>query len=184
MSGIGSTSAALTDPAPISEDILAKVLEPYSYKGCRYLLDATAQVQDGAVLAEGNFTIAESAYIRSTGHFNAVELVLCFNQLAYSAFAPVIGDGMLAFFRGWTLDDYLKHQLASMFIRTSSSRFRRPIDASKFSGRLHCTNLEIVERSVRYLRVPCAIEFWDQQGGSASGEFELAALNIPGCSPQ
>lgn len=180
MSGVGSTLAALTDPAPIPEDILEKVLEPYSYKGCRYLLDAVAQVEDGSVLAEGNFTIAESAYIRSTGHFNAVELVLCFNQLAYSAFAPVIGDGMLPFFDGWTLDDYFKHQLASMFIRTSSSRFRRPIDASKFSGRLHCKNLEIVERSVRYLRVPCVIEFWDEHGGSAAGEFELAALNIPG----
>ncbi len=180
MNAAGPTLAALANPASISEDILVQVLEPYSYKGCRYLRDAAVEVVDGAVLAEGNFSIGESAYIRSTGHFNAVELVLGFNQLAYSAFAPVIGDGLLPFFDGWTFDDYLKHQLASMFIRTSSSRFRRPIDATKFSGRLHCTNLEIVERSVRYLRVPCAIEFWDENGGFASGEFELAALNVPG----
>ncbi|BBY33245.1 hypothetical protein BST33_11140 [Mycolicibacter minnesotensis] len=180
MSAGGPTLAALSNPAPIPENILEQVLEPYSYKGCRYLRDATVEVANGNVLAEGSFSIGESAYIRSTGHFNAVELVLAFNQLAYSAFGPVIGDGMLPFFDGWTFEDYLKHQLASMFIRTSSSRFRRPIDATNFFGRLHCTNLEVVERSVRYLRVPCAIEFWDEHGGSASGEFELAALNIPG----
>ncbi|OBI07036.1 hypothetical protein A5735_12615 [Mycolicibacter heraklionensis] len=181
MSSSDLRTPALTDAAaPIAEELLAKVLEPYAYKGCRYLTDAVAQAEPGSVLAEGSFTITESAYIRSTGHFNAVELVLCFNQLAYSAFAPAIADGVIPAFHGWTLDDYLKHQLSSMYIRTSSSRFRRPINAARFQARLHCHDLEVVERSVRYLRVPCAIEFWDPQGGSAFGEFELAALNIPG----
>lgn len=180
MSGIASPHPALSDAAPIAEDVLATVLEPYTYKGCRYLVEAVSQAEADSVLAQGTFTIAESAYIRSTGHFNAVELVLCFNQLAYSAFAPAIGDGIIPAFRGWGLEDYCKHQLSSMFIRTSSSRFKRPIDANKFSARLECRNFEIVQRTVRYLRVPCAIEFWDEQGGSAFGEFELAALNIPG----
>lgn len=184
MSATGSTLAAPTDAVPIAENLLARVLEPYAYKGCRYLLDAESQADADSVLAQGNFTIAESAYIRSTGHFNAVELVLCFNQLAYSAFAPAIANDVIPAFRGWTLDDYCKHQLSSMFIRTSSSRFKRPINATKFRGRLQCQNLEIVERTVRYLRVPCAIEFWDEHGGSAYGEFELAALNIPGCLPE
>lgn len=184
MSATGSMPPALTDATPISEHLLSKVLEPYAYKGCRYLIDAEAQADTDSVLAQGSFSIAESAYIRSTGHFNAVELVLCFNQLAYSAFAPAIADGVIPAFHGWTFDDYCKHQLSSMYIRTSSSRFRRPIDATKFQARLHCHNLEIVERTVRYLRVPCAIEFWDEHGGSAYGEFELAALNIPGCQPE
>jgi len=174
-------STGLSSPAEIAEDVLAAVLEPYTYKGCRYLINAVAQASANTVVAEGNFAITESAYIRSTGHFNAVELVLCFNQLAYSAFAPAIGDGVIPAFHGWGLEDYYKHQLSSMFIRTSSSRFKRPIDATNFSARLECRNFEIVQRTVRYLRVPCAIEFWDAQGGSAYGEFELAALNIPGC---
>lgn len=183
MSITPSPPSPLTGTAPISEDVLAKVLEPYSYKGCRYLLDAESRASQDSVLADGNFRIAESAYIRSTGHFNAVELVLCFNQLAYSAFASAIADGVIPAFWGWTLDDYCKHQLASMFIRTSSARFKRPINAEKFSGRLRCQDFQIIERTVRYLRVPCAIEFWDEHGGRAYGEFELAALNIPGQQP-
>ncbi|MGV0626057.1 FcoT family thioesterase [Mycolicibacter minnesotensis] len=185
MSAPGSVTPELSDAAaPITESVLAKILEPYAYKGCRYLLEAQSQADADSVLAQGRFSIAESAYIRSTGHFNAVELVLCFNQLAYSAFAPAIANGVIPAFRGWTLDDYCKHQLSSMYIRTSSSRFKRPIDATDFHARLHCHDLEIVDRTVRYLKVPCVIEFWDSHGGSAYGEFELAALNIPGCQPE
>lgn len=168
------------DTVPIAEDLLARVLEPYSHKGCRYLRDAESQASADTVLAHGNFSITESAYIRSTGHFNAVELVLCFNQLAYSAFAPAIANEVIPVFWGWTLDDYCKHQLSSMYIRTLSSRFKRPINTEKFSAQLRCQNFQIVERTIRYLLVPCVIEFWDEHGGSASGEFELAALNIPG----
>ena len=165
--------------APIAEELLARVLEPYSYKGCRYLLDAEYRATEDSMLAYGTFSIAESAYIRSTGHFNAVELVLCFNQLAYSAFAPAGIDEEIAAFRGWTIADYLNNQLPNMLIRSTASRFKKPINAAKFSARLRCENLEVVQRTWRYLKVPCAIEFWDDDGGAASGELELAVLNIP-----
>lgn len=172
-------SAQSTDTVPIAENLLSRVLEPYSYKGCRYLLDAESKATADSVLAYGNFRINESAYIRSTGHFNAVELVLCFNQLAYSAFAPAIINKEIPALRGWSIDDYYQHQLASMLIRSAASRFRKPINPRKFSARLLCHDLQVVERRWRYLLVPCAIEFWDEDGGAASGEIELAALNIP-----
>lgn len=167
------------DTAPIPEDLLVKVLEPYAYKGCRYLIDAEYKATENSVLAYGNFTVPESAYIRSTGHFNAVELLLCFNQLAYSAFAPAIVNEEIPVLVGWSIEDYFNYQLPSMLIKTTSSRFRRPINAHKFSARLLCENFEVINRSLRYLKVPCAIEFWDDDGGSAFGEVELAALNIP-----
>lgn len=66
-----------------------------------------------------------------------------------------------------------------MLIRSTASRYKRQIDARRFSARLTCEGIEVVERSWRYLKVPCAIEFHDDDGGSASGEFELAILNIP-----
>jgi hypothetical protein len=165
--------------APIDEDLLVRVLEPYAYKGCRYLLDAQYKATADSVLAYGNFRIDESAYIRSTGHFNAAELILCFNQLAYSAFAPAILNEEIPVLRGWSIADYFDYQLPSMLIKNTSTRFRRPIHAQKFSARLLCKNFRVVERTLRYLSVPCAIEFWDEYGGAASGEVELAALNIP-----
>lgn len=167
------------DMAPIAEDLLARVLEPYVYKNSRYLIDAEYNATENSVLAYGNFSIGDPSYIRSTGHFNAVEWVLCFNQLAYSAFAPAILNEEIPVLRGWSIDDYFNYQLPSMLIKTTASRFRRPINANKFSARLLCKDFEVIERSWRYLKIPCAIEFWDEEGGSASGEVELAALNIP-----
>ena len=168
-----------TDTAPISEDLLARVLEPYSHKGCRYLRDAQYSATEDSMLAYGNFTIGDSAYIRSTGHFNAVELIICFNQLAYSAFAPAVLNEEIRVFRGWSIDDYCQYQLSSMLIKTASSHFRTMINAEKFSARLVSQDFRVVERSLRYLLVPCAIEFWDDDGGAASGEVELVVFNIP-----
>ncbi|WKG01707.1 FcoT family thioesterase [Mycolicibacterium sp. HK-90] len=165
--------------APIPEDLLVKVLEPYSYKGCRYLLDAEYEATETSVFAIGNFSIKEPAYIRDTGHFNAAEWVLCFNQLAYSAFAPAILNEQIPEFRGWSIDDYFNYQLPSMLIKSTASRFKRPIKSRRFSARLLCKDFEVVDRTIRYLKIPCTVEFWDEDGGSASGEVELAALNIP-----
>ncbi|MDT5137017.1 MAG: hypothetical protein QOD58_1279 [Mycobacterium sp.] len=165
--------------APIEENLLVQVLEPYAYKGCRYVLDASYKATEDSVLAYGNFSIDEPAYIRSTGHFNAVELIMCFNQLTYSAFAAAVLHEEIPELRGWSISDFFDLQLPSMLIKNTSSRFRRPIHAKKFSARLLCQNFEIMERSCRYLSVPCVIEFWDEFGGSATAEVELAALNIP-----
>lgn len=168
-----------TVTTPISEALVAKVLEPYSYKGCRYLLDARYRATEASILAHGNFAIGDSAYIRSTGHFNAVELMICFNQLAYSAFAPAVLNEEIEVLRGWSIDDYYQHQLSSMLIRTATTRFRRLINPTNFSARLTCQDFRIIERGLRYLLIPCAIEFSDGGGGAASAEVELAVFNIP-----
>lgn len=170
---------ARADLTEIDEDLLARTLEPYSARGCRYLLDASYRATDNSVFAQGNFSITHSSYIRDTGHFNGAELIICFNQLAYSAYAPAILKDEIAILRGWSIDDYFNEQLPSMLIKNTSSRFRRPINAQKFSARLLSTGLSLVERSVRYVSAPCTIEFWDEDGGSALAEIELAALNTP-----
>ncbi|BBY98957.1 FcoT family thioesterase [Mycolicibacterium fallax] len=168
-----------SDIAPITEDLLTRVLEPYSHKGCRYLRTASYKATETSMFSLGTFAIAESSYIRSTGHFNAAEMMVCFNQIAYSAFAPAILNEQIPPFRGWSIEDYFDHQLPSMLIKNFSARFSRPINAAGFSARLWCEDFEVVDRTWRYLRIPCTIEFWDADGGFASGEVELAALNIP-----
>lgn len=173
------TEAEFAATVPIDEDLISAVLEPYSCKGCRYLLDARYSAGPNYVVVAGNFSITDSAYIRNTGHFNAVELMICFNQLAYSAFAPAVINKQIPAVPGYSIDDFFDNQLSSMLIKSTTSRFRKPINALNFSARLVCQNFRVIERSWRYLLIPCAIEFWDQDGGAASGEVELAALNIP-----
>ena len=179
LSPVAQAQLDTTDMRPIDADLLDRVLEPYSHKGCRYLLDADYKATETTVFSVGAFTIGDSAYIRSTGHFNAAELTICFNQIAYSAFAPAILNEQIPEFRGWSIEDYFDHQLPSMLIKDMSARFKRPVNAQQFSARLLCTGFEVVERSFRYLKVPCSIEFWDEQGGFAVADVELAALNIP-----
>ena len=48
-----------------------------------------------------------------------------------------------------------------------------------FSARLLCQNFQMIDRRMRYLSIECSIEFWDEFGGAATAEVELAALNIP-----
>ena len=40
LSPVAQAQLDTTDMVPIDADLLDRVLEPYSYKGCRYLLDA------------------------------------------------------------------------------------------------------------------------------------------------
>jgi FcoT-like thioesterase domain len=184
MSGVapnssGRTEAESTGTVPIAENLLSRVLEPYSYKRCRYLIDAQRAATADSVLAFANFRIDESAYIRNTGHFNAAELVLCFNQLVYSSLAQGVVNKDIFALRSWSIEDYYKNQLTNILIKSSLSRFKRPIDPQKFSARLLSRDFEIVERTCRYLLFSNTIEFWDENDGAATGEFEIAILNIP-----
>ena len=47
------------------------------------------------IVGKGRFSIPESCYIDDTGHFNAVEFNICYNQLAYVLFAGVIDAGLM-----------------------------------------------------------------------------------------
>ena len=79
---------------------VSKVLAPY-FEHTTYLKEATMirRATHGSekprdLVAAGEFHIGQSCYIQSTGHFNAVEFNICFNQLAYVTYA-VRGDGMI-----------------------------------------------------------------------------------------
>ncbi|AKN17008.1 hypothetical protein B586_11340 [Mycobacterium haemophilum DSM 44634] len=184
MSGAARTPSAQTgvestDTVPIAENLLSRVLEPYSYKGCRYLVDAEYGATADSVSGYANFQINESAYIRSTGHFNAAEFILCFNQLIYSLLAQGVINKDISPLRSWSIADYWSNQLSNIFIKTASSRFMRPINPRKFSARMVSRDFEIVERTWRYLLFSNTIEFWDENGGAATGDFEISILNIP-----
>src|SRR5882724_11344285 len=80
-------------PMDISDTLVADILKPYR-PHARYLRSAQIThfrdkaaegiaANKGLVTAAGRFSIPESCYIDDTGHFNAVEFNICYNQLAY-----------------------------------------------------------------------------------------------------
>ena len=99
----------------------------------------------------GRFAIPESCYIDDTGHFNAVEFNICYNQLAYVMFGKCIELGMLQKLNSSlkklsdesvnglsiSMSDYKRHQLPAMLIVSIEGvRFFKELKSGDFRGEL------------------------------------------------
>jgi hypothetical protein len=160
--------------------LLSRVLAPYR-DSCRYLRSADLIEHADGVAARGDFGIAESCYIDDTGHFNAVEFNICYNQLSYYLAAKCVRDGLLSAFATWSMDDYWERQLSSMLILRFSSRFRRAINPRSFEGEVVFQEPMISKPrgrpAVMYMGTTCA--FRDGDGGAAEGEITVAFTKLP-----
>jgi hypothetical protein len=163
---------------PLPEALLSTVLRPYNNKGCRYIQHASIATDDGAASLDGSirgraqFAIAKSCYIDDTGHFNAVEFTMCFNQLAYVYGAYLATKGLLPGVPDMV--QFEERQLPGMLITELSSRYRKAINARCFEGEAWIWN---VERKEVYWRLDMKCRFWDAADGKADGSVVIALLN-------
>lgn len=155
--------------------MIAEVLSCYK-PHCRYL---TVAALDGR-RATGSFAIPESCYIDDTGHLNAVEVNICYNQLLYATIATFVRDGTEPAFPGWTMAEFWRRRLPGILIARIASEFHRPIDPRSFHGEL------TVDRVIRVPRGPDApvvvsvdttFRFFDEHGGAASGTARVAMMD-------
>jgi len=91
-------------PLAIANEFTAEILKPYRENATYLKAAEIVEVNDKTAIAgtdqkliigKGRFSIPESCYIDSTGHFNAVEFNICYNQLAYVLFAGCINAGVM-----------------------------------------------------------------------------------------
>ncbi len=172
-------------------DFVREILSPYkdhaTYLRSAFVVDA--DVNDGGsarkddrnkalMTAFGEFAIPESCYIDDTGHFNAVEFNICFNQLAYVLFAECFRKDLLpkiapalAKKLGMNYAGYRTHQLSSMFIVKYQSRFKAPIDSDLFHGEL---SVRRVSSMANTFFAHTHVVFSDANGGLADGDILLA----------
>ncbi|MET8046010.1 FcoT family thioesterase [Streptosporangium sp. NPDC005286] len=172
--------------SPNDPDLMAQVLKPYK-ENCRYLkaADLFQQVTDTGetrlyILCE--LGIDESCYIDDTGHFNAVEYNISFNQMMYYIIAKIIKERASSAFEEWTLEDFWKKQLPDILIVDYHAFFRRPISSSRYFGELEIT--DIIKRddssgTQPLVFVDFACRFWGENGGRARGNVRMALLNPP-----
>lgn len=159
--------------------LLPQVLRPYKAH-CKYLRSATVSTRTGLVSARCELAIPESCYIDDTGHLNAVEVNISYNQMMYYAVAKTVKEGLLDEFAGWTLDDYWQHQLPDILIARFSGNFRRPINARAFSGEIEFLSVERRSPGGEPLLVAdTAYRYWDDTGGRCDGTVKLAFVNAP-----
>ncbi len=154
------------------ESLLQEVLQPYR-PNCRYLLRAERVPSAAPLVAvRGEFSIPESCYIADTGHFNAVEFNICYNQLAYFLMATCVHH-RLAPLASWSMEEYRRRQLSDFLIVQFSSTFRRQMAAQHFTG---VVELREVRPRSKALFIQTYCRFEDGKGGLSEGEPVLAIL--------
>lgn len=159
----------------VSSDVMSMLLNPY-FPSCRYLKSATFENGNGdggRMGVRGEFSIPSSCYIESTGHFNAVEFVICFNQLSYVLFGEAVERGLVPELRVKTLAEFVKEQLSKVYITKSEMSFRKPIDAMEFNGSVYVRRRKTVRTSNFYF---VDVVFGDSNGGKAKGAFSLVMV--------
>ncbi|MFC5045484.1 FcoT family thioesterase [Aquimarina hainanensis] len=174
------------DSIPIDPSFVATVLKPYM-ETTTYLKSAeilshkkTAVSKDNSenlLVAKGEFTIPNSCYIDDTGHFNAVEFNICFNQLSYVMFAYAFKNRLMhSMFQQWddtglSFETFMNNQLSSMLIVKIEGKFMNAIDSDQFWGELILR--EVTPRSkVTFFYTD--IFFYDKNGGRSKGSVVLA----------
>ncbi|MFJ8232996.1 FcoT family thioesterase [Streptomyces sp. NPDC094448] len=161
------------------EELLPLVLRPYK-PHCKYLKSAAVSTRSSLVSARCELAIPESCYIDDTGHLNAVEVNISYNQMMYYTVAKAVQEGLLEEFAGWSMDDYWRHQLPDILIARFSGSFRRPINARSFFGEIEFLSVE--RRSPGgepLLLAETAYRYWDDAGGRCDGAVKLAFVNAP-----
>lgn len=167
-----------TTTLDVADDVLAAVLRPYK-PNCRYVKRARVEIpddggEDHLVLCRGEFEIPESCYIDDTGHFNAVEFNISYNQLIYTLMAQCVVSDIIPAFAKMTLDEYLARQLPDVLIHDFRSKFRKPMKAARFEGTVSI--MDAVEKS-RFLMLKTHVQFRDPHGGNSDGDVSLAIVD-------
>lgn len=140
--------SAMPDPVPtgkpISELLRQRVLQVYK-TNARYVHRAvltrsgnggTPRLADPSswIRIDGICGFAEPCYIDATGHLNAVEVNITYNQMLYLAMAETVRERLLPELRHWNLDDFFRAQLPDVLIASYHANFRRPMKSQHYTA--------------------------------------------------
>ena len=123
---------------------------------------------EASIVALGELSIAESCYIDSTGHFNAVEFQICANQLMYALGAECARLQLLRAMAPMDLAGYYERQLSNVLITNVTSAFRRVMNPRRFRGRLQLDRAYCMRDRVFW---ECTLTYSDDDGGLADGNI-------------
>lgn len=174
---VNAPGQVVTDDVALRERVLA----PYR-EHCKYLRSIDVRSEEDSVVATGEFSVGESYYIDSTGHFNAVEYNICYNQAAYYLIAQSIQHQLLPAFDGWSIDDFWERQLGDVLIVEFSTTFQQQISPREFTGELtfgRSWTQPATPTSPPLVAIETKCRFWDATGGKCRGRALLAVTNPP-----
>ncbi|MEM4254530.1 MAG: FcoT family thioesterase [Candidatus Woesearchaeota archaeon] len=152
----------------IKKSTLDAILEPYK-PAARYLKSAELEYPK----ITGVFEISQPCYVDSTGHFNAVDLLICYNQLSYAGFAEAGQMGVIPELGIIPLEEFRQLQLQNMLIaHVDKMRFKKPISAKQIHGAVTVEKIIPAKMNSLYF-FKTAYNF---ENGKATGEIDLAHI--------
>jgi hypothetical protein len=168
----------------ITDELRRRVLTPYK-PHCRYVRTAELSHPEDLrppapndpqswIRLDADCGIDASCYIDDTGHFNAVEFNITYNQMVYLCLAQTMASRLLPGCGGWDLAEFFRRQLPDVLIVDYRVRFHRPLWSRSFQGFVAIT--EVHARKERLLvRTRCGCS--GAPDGESSGEVLLALMN-------
>lgn len=141
----------LPDRRPVPQGLIEQILVVY-HEPCRFLKSAFIEyaaehedIRDDSALAiaRGEFDVPSGWYIQDTGHFNAVDCLLCFNQIAYVTVAQGVADHRvdLGVASG---TEFRERMLARTLIGRVALRFKRPLRSGRILGEFRLERMRAV----------------------------------------
>jgi hypothetical protein len=174
MEDIYTDEVIVTD---IGKGFLQNVLKPYR-TNCQYLQKAHFEEHEDqglqGLLMKGEFSIGESCYIDDTGHFNAVEYNICFNQIAYLHLGHCIKHGLIPELGAYDQDSFFEKQLSHFLIANLNSSFQSLMNARHFYGTFGIHSIKKTSKCI-FMKTYCY--FHDDEVGKSKGEVMLAILH-------
>lgn len=160
----------------IDDRFAAEVLKPY-FEHSRYLKKAWFQQSDTfapqSLIMNGEFAIPESCYIDDTGHFNAVEYNICFNQICYVHLAHCIKHHLIPELSEYSMDKFFEKQLPNVLIAKLTSSYQSQLNAKRFYGTYGINTIKKTSKCT-FIKTYC--HFHDDGNGKSTGEVTLAIL--------
>lgn len=160
----------------IDNGFASKVLNPY-YSHSRYLKRAWFQQVESlgtqGLIMNGEFAIPESCYIDDTGHFNAVEYNICFNQICYVHLAHCIKHGLIPELSDYDMDTFWEKQLPNVLIAKLASSYQSQMNAKHFYGTY---GINTIKKTAKCTFIKTYCHFYDDGNGKSTGEVTLAIL--------
>lgn len=178
---VGVGAGLPTNVAPDDPDFREQVLACYK-PHCRYVQSfraergvLTADAAGSAVTGRCQMSVPEPCYIDATGHLNAVDVGICFNQALYLAIGTSVRWGWLPEFAEWGVADFFAHQLADVLIAETTAKYSKPISPQDFSAVFRIESATKVASGTVWLATN--MECTDARGGQCVMTASVAVVN-------
>ncbi len=145
----------------VPQSALDRFLALYKWEA-RYLKSADVDFPS----AVGNFAVHSSTYAQDTGHLTAVDLLICYNQLAFVLGWQAYLDRRLPGLENIAMENDFQER--SFIVGMDNIRFRKVIDPPSFQGSVE---IEKVKKMQGLYVLQTSYDFGQ---GSATGNIGLA----------